>query len=145
MLRSTQKHVLQEEDVIDLFNTDKHEPQLAGAVEGVRLVKDGRSNIGKGIGYVLFKSRTAALAALRLNDVECRGRKMRVMRVKAAAGGPDAVKVAGSGKGRSAPGAATRVAAASVKAGISSKTAGAAPQTRQWSHIDCVRYILSII
>jgi RNA recognition motif-containing protein len=74
---------VQEEDIIAMFNTATHEFQLEGTVEGVRLVKDPKTNVGKGIGYVLFKHRTAAVVALNLDGVECKGRKMRVQRVKA--------------------------------------------------------------
>lgn len=77
---------MQQEDIIALFNTTAHELQLDGAVEGVRLVRDPKTNLGKGIGYVLFKSRSAALAALRLDGLECKGRKMRVQRVQAESG-----------------------------------------------------------
>ena len=100
----------QEEDLIALFNTAVHEPQLAGSVEAVRLVRNPTTNAGKGIGYVLFKGRTAALAALNLNGVECKGRKLRVQRVKASAGGTNAVKVEPKTKGRPAGGAVKRVA-----------------------------------
>ena len=86
--------------MIALFNTAAHEPQLDGAVEAVRLVKDAKTSVGKGIGYVLLRNRTAVLAALNLNGTECKGRKMRVMRVKASAGGANAQKVEPKRKGR---------------------------------------------
>lgn len=99
-----ERSAAQEEDIIALFNTAAHEPQLEGAVEAVRLIKDGKTNVGKGIGYVLLRNRTAVLAALQLNGSECKGRKMRVMRVKASAGGANAQKVEAGRKGRGAGG-----------------------------------------
>jgi RNA recognition motif. (a.k.a. RRM, RBD, or RNP domain) len=91
---------VQEEDLIALFNTTAKEPQLDGAVEAVRVVRDGHTSLGKGIAYVLFTNRTTALAALNLDGAECRGRLLRVQRVKASAGGAAAVKVAPNAKGR---------------------------------------------
>nr|XP_023692071.1 RNA-binding protein 34 [Paramormyrops kingsleyae] len=51
-----------------------------GAVEGVRLVRDRNSGVGKGFGYVLFESADAVLLALKLDGSELQGRKIRVKR-----------------------------------------------------------------
>lgn len=56
--------------------------QLEDSVEAVRVVRDSKTRIGKGIAYVLFKSKVSALAALQLNGSECKGRQMRVSRVE---------------------------------------------------------------
>lgn len=47
----------QDEDVIAHFNSATHVPELIGAVEAVRLVRDRATNIGKGFGFVLFRTK----------------------------------------------------------------------------------------
>ncbi|CAN0432019.1 unnamed protein product, partial [Laminaria digitata] len=49
------------------------------AVEGVRLVRDKATLIGKGFGYVLLADRALAAAALTVQGVKLRGRELRVM------------------------------------------------------------------
>eukprot|EP00904_Undaria_pinnatifida_P009138 jgi/Undpi1/5354/HiC_scaffold_2.g00635.m1 len=49
------------------------------AVEGVRLVRDKTTLIGKGFGYVLLADRALAAAALAVQGVKLRGRELRVM------------------------------------------------------------------
>ncbi|KAJ8285036.1 hypothetical protein COCON_G00038860 [Conger conger] len=51
-----------------------------GKVEAVRLVRDRRSGMGKGFGYVLFESMDAVQLALKLDGSELDGRKVRVKR-----------------------------------------------------------------
>lgn len=95
---------IQEEELISVFNKGDQAMQLQDSVEAVRVVRDSKTRIGKGIAYVLFKSRVAALAALQLNGSECKGRQMRVGRVDnshakvSAKGGPQ-----GSRKARGMP------------------------------------------
>lgn len=84
---------LQEEELLDIFNKGDHAMQLEDSVEAVRVVRDSKTRIGKGIAYVLFKSRVAALAALQLNGSECKGRQMRVSRVEKSP-----AKLSGRGK-----------------------------------------------
>ena len=83
---------LQDEDLISVFNSGEEHPALEGAVEAVRVVRDHHCRVGKGIAYILFRSKVAALAALRLHGSACGGREMRVMRVQSS--GKD-----GAGKG----------------------------------------------
>eukprot|EP00892_Ulva_mutabilis_P007239 jgi/Ulvmu1/4888/UM020_0174.1 len=73
---------IQEDELIDVFGTGDEETHLRNSVEAVRVVRDGKTRIGKGIAYILFTSKVAALAALQLNGTECKGRKMRVNRVQ---------------------------------------------------------------
>ncbi|XP_048452502.1 RNA-binding protein 34 isoform X2 [Rhincodon typus] len=49
-----------------------------GAIESVRIVRDRESGMGKGFGYVLFQSTDAVTLALKLNNTELKGRKLRV-------------------------------------------------------------------
>ncbi|XP_048341924.1 RNA-binding protein 34 isoform X2 [Sphaerodactylus townsendi] len=49
-----------------------------GTVTGVRIVRDRNTGIGKGFGYVLFKDTDAVHLALKLNNSEIKGRKLRV-------------------------------------------------------------------
>ncbi|XP_060609827.2 RNA-binding protein 34 [Anolis sagrei] len=51
-----------------------------GNVMGVRIVRDKRTGIGKGFGYVLFETTDAVHLALKLNNAELEGRKLRVKR-----------------------------------------------------------------
>ncbi|XP_001512144.2 RNA-binding protein 34 isoform X1 [Ornithorhynchus anatinus] len=51
-----------------------------GQVVAVRIVRDGVTGAGKGFGYVLFANTDAVQLALKLNNSELMGRKLRVMR-----------------------------------------------------------------
>uniref|UniRef100_A0A8D0HGB4 RNA binding motif protein 34 n=1 Tax=Sphenodon punctatus TaxID=8508 RepID=A0A8D0HGB4_SPHPU len=51
-----------------------------GNVVGVRIVRDKNSGIGKGFGYILFEDTDAVHLALKLNNSELKGRKLRVKR-----------------------------------------------------------------
>ncbi|CAM9825786.1 unnamed protein product, partial [Scytosiphon promiscuus] len=51
----------------------------AQAVEGVRLVRDKATLVGKGFGYVLLTDRALAAAALALQGTKLKGRPLRVM------------------------------------------------------------------
>jgi len=63
----------QEEDIRKLFSK-------CGEVENVRLVRDTTTGIGKGFGYVNFVSEDSVGLAIRLNNQEVCGRKVRVTR-----------------------------------------------------------------
>ncbi len=50
-----------------------------GAVEGVRLVRDAETQVGKGFGFVLLQDKATAAAALRvLHEAKFKGRPLRV-------------------------------------------------------------------
>ncbi|KAJ3276758.1 Nucleolar protein 12 [Terramyces sp. JEL0728] len=51
-----------------------------GEIENVRIIRDRKTNVGKGFGYVQFKEKASVVLALKLNDNELEGRKMRVTR-----------------------------------------------------------------
>lgn len=52
-----------------------------GDIQNVRIVRDKVTNVGKGIGYVLFKERSSTSVAMQLNDtVKIKGRTVRVTR-----------------------------------------------------------------
>lgn len=51
-----------------------------GPIEGVRIIRDKGSGIGKGFGYVLFQGADAVYLALKLENSELMGRKLRVKR-----------------------------------------------------------------
>lgn len=53
-----------------------------GGIEAVRAVRDKFSGMGKGFGYVTFKSSDAVLFALKMNGTELDGREIRVCRAK---------------------------------------------------------------
>ncbi|KAI7825888.1 hypothetical protein BX661DRAFT_184351 [Kickxella alabastrina] len=63
----------QEEELWTHFGT-------CGTVENVRIIRDARTNIGKGFGYVQFDDRAAVALALKLNGTEINSRKLRVER-----------------------------------------------------------------
>ncbi|KAK3802691.1 hypothetical protein RRG08_001954 [Elysia crispata] len=50
-----------------------------GEIKNVRLVRDRRTSLGKGIGYVQFDSKDSVSLALKLNKTKVRGRELRVM------------------------------------------------------------------
>eukprot|EP00613_Pedinella_sp_CCMP2098_P075019 CAMPEP_0171917452 /NCGR_PEP_ID=MMETSP0993-20121228/16025_1 /TAXON_ID=483369 /ORGANISM="non described non described, Strain CCMP2098" /LENGTH=395 /DNA_ID=CAMNT_0012553341 /DNA_START=23 /DNA_END=1207 /DNA_ORIENTATION=- len=50
----------------------------AKVIQGVRLVRDAETFVGKGFGYVLLRDRAAAAAALTLNGTKLSGRELRV-------------------------------------------------------------------
>ncbi|NWR49905.1 RBM34 protein, partial [Regulus satrapa] len=54
---------------------------VCGDVVGVRVVRDSRTGLGKGFGYVLFENTDAVHLALKLNNSVLMGRKIRVQRV----------------------------------------------------------------
>ncbi|XP_048586267.1 RNA-binding protein 34 isoform X2 [Nematostella vectensis] len=62
---------IEEEPLRELFTT-------CGNVESVRLIRDRKTGIGKGFGYVLFESKDAVVFALKMNNAEFKGRKIRV-------------------------------------------------------------------
>uniref|UniRef100_H0X6Z9 RNA-binding protein 34 n=1 Tax=Otolemur garnettii TaxID=30611 RepID=H0X6Z9_OTOGA len=51
-----------------------------GNIVAVRIVRDQATGLGKGFGYVLFENTDAVHLALKLNNSELMGRKLRVMR-----------------------------------------------------------------
>ncbi|NWU22489.1 RBM34 protein, partial [Dyaphorophyia castanea] len=54
---------------------------VCGDIVGVRVVRDRRTGLGKGFGYVLFENTDAVHLALKLNNSVLMGRKIRVQRV----------------------------------------------------------------
>ena len=73
---------VEEEEIIELFDSANHLPQIQGEIEAVRVVHDKSTGLGKGIGYVLFKTKKAAKAALELNGEKLKDRALRVMKVQ---------------------------------------------------------------
>jgi nucleolar protein 12 len=70
-----------EEDVIRLFHRSKEYPELNGSVEAVRVVRDRKTNLGKGIAFVLFRKGSDARTGLLLDGVKMGdGREVRVTR-----------------------------------------------------------------
>merc|ERR1711977_668877 len=61
---------IEEEDIILFFNHADHVPQVQNQVEAVRVVHDKGTGIGKGFGYVMFKTLPAAKAAILLNGTK---------------------------------------------------------------------------
>jgi len=54
-----------------------------GEIEYVRLLRDAKTNIGKGIGYVKFVDSAGVMFAMKIKDnVEVNGRKLRIQRCK---------------------------------------------------------------
>nr|XP_036309460.1 RNA-binding protein 34 [Pipistrellus kuhlii] len=51
-----------------------------GDIVAVRIVRDPLTGVGRGFGYVLFENKDAVHLALKLNNSELMGRKLRVMR-----------------------------------------------------------------
>ncbi|PIA18667.1 RNA-binding domain-containing protein, partial [Coemansia reversa NRRL 1564] len=51
-----------------------------GAVENVRIIRDPKTNLGKGFAYVQFTERAPVSLALKLHGADIGGRKLRVQR-----------------------------------------------------------------
>ncbi|CAG8735574.1 20093_t:CDS:2 [Dentiscutata erythropus] len=51
-----------------------------GEIENVRIIRDSKTNVGKGIAYVQFKQRSSVELALKLNDTKIGTRNIRVSR-----------------------------------------------------------------
>ncbi|GET01280.1 RNA-binding protein Nop12 [Rhizophagus clarus] len=51
-----------------------------GEIENVRIVRDSKTNVGKGFAFVQFKERASVELALKLNDTKLGPRKIRVTR-----------------------------------------------------------------
>ncbi|KAG0348648.1 Nucleolar protein 12 [Podila humilis] len=65
----------QEEQLWDFF-------KYSGKIENVRIIRDRKSNLGKGFAYVQFEDRGSVDVALRLHDTKMGTRKLRVVRCK---------------------------------------------------------------
>ncbi|KAJ2077306.1 Nucleolar protein 12 [Coemansia sp. RSA 988] len=63
----------EEEALWKHFNT-------CGAVENVRIIRDSKTNLGKGFAYVQFTERAPVSLALKLHGTDIGGRKLRVQR-----------------------------------------------------------------
>lgn len=71
-----------EDEVVGLFESGDALPELRGAVEAVRLVRDRKTGKGKGIAFVLLRSAAAVRVAIGgLHGAEMRGQTLRVSRV----------------------------------------------------------------
>ncbi|KIY92669.1 hypothetical protein MNEG_15295 [Monoraphidium neglectum] len=73
-----------EEELVAAFSQG---PELQGALEAVRVVRDAKTNIGKGFAFVLFKTKAAARAALALDGTKVAKRTIRVTRATQGGGG----------------------------------------------------------
>lgn len=69
---------VQDEELIQLFDNGSAAPLCAGMVEAVRVVRDVRTRLGKGFAFVKFRTKEAAVAAMRLDGFEFQGRQIRV-------------------------------------------------------------------
>lgn len=56
--------------------------ETCGKIVNVRVIRDRKSGLGKGFGYVTFDSRTSLPLALQLNGTDLGGRAVRVQRCK---------------------------------------------------------------
>ncbi|KAF9922513.1 Nucleolar protein 12 [Linnemannia zychae] len=65
----------QEEDLWNFFKD-------SGDIENVRIIRDSKTNLGKGFAYVQFQDRASVDVALRLHDTKMGTRKLRVIRCK---------------------------------------------------------------
>ncbi|CAG8508417.1 13771_t:CDS:2 [Funneliformis caledonium] len=54
--------------------------ESCGEIENVRIVRDNKTNVGKGFAYVQFKERASVEFALKLNDIKLGNRNIRVTR-----------------------------------------------------------------
>ena len=73
-----------DEDIIRLFNKNAEYPDLRKSVEAVRIVRDRKTTLGKGIGFVLFKTKEQARTALLLDGSKIGDREIRVSKASRA-------------------------------------------------------------
>ena len=66
---------LSEESLYELFG-------VAGDITSVRVIRDRKTNVGKGFAYVEFKDKESVSLGLKLNGSELKGRKIRVSKSK---------------------------------------------------------------
>lgn len=71
-------HLLQDEELIVLFNASCSKLGITDPVDAVRVVRDSASQLGKGFGFVQFSSPQAARAALGCDGQLLRKRPIRV-------------------------------------------------------------------
>ncbi|CAD5121358.1 DgyrCDS9880 [Dimorphilus gyrociliatus] len=64
---------VKEETVRDTF-------QDCGQILNVRIIRDRKTGMGKGFGYILFNDKSSVELALKLDGSDCQGRKIRVQR-----------------------------------------------------------------
>uniref|UniRef100_A0A0E0KLP7 RRM domain-containing protein n=1 Tax=Oryza punctata TaxID=4537 RepID=A0A0E0KLP7_ORYPU len=72
-----------------------------GDVEAIRVIRDPDTSLGKGIAYVLFKTREAANTVVRKRDLKIRDRLLRLAHAKSADATPKKTTDAGKTKGGS--------------------------------------------
>uniref|UniRef100_A0A061SHY7 Nucleolar protein 12 n=1 Tax=Tetraselmis sp. GSL018 TaxID=582737 RepID=A0A061SHY7_9CHLO len=91
------------EEIVEAFTEAAAErPELGGALEAVRVVRDSGNSLCRGVGFVLFKTNAAARAALSVKGTMVHGRELRVSRVRrGVVPGGTAKGAAGRGVGRS--------------------------------------------
>ncbi|XP_010494875.1 PREDICTED: RNA-binding protein 34-like [Camelina sativa] len=70
---------VKDEEVYQLFTGKSN---LENSIEAVRVIRDPHLNIGKGIAYVLFKTREAANLVIKKGYLKLRERELRISRVK---------------------------------------------------------------
>ncbi|KAJ3148811.1 Nucleolar protein 12 [Irineochytrium annulatum] len=75
-----------------------------GDIDHVRVVRDAKTNVGKGIGFVEFKERNSVELALKLDGELLAGRNVRVTRSRKHGDGGGAVGKKGAGGGKSLAG-----------------------------------------
>ena len=68
--------VVKDDEIYDFF-------QDCGHIESVRVVRDSATGVGKGFGFILFKSKDSVVLALEKNEKQLLGRELRVTRAKA--------------------------------------------------------------
>eukprot|EP00899_Mesostigma_viride_P015578 jgi/Mesvir1/24020/Mv10762-RA.1 len=73
-----------EEDVYNFFD-GCGSAILKGAIEAIRVVRDRKTNMGKGIAYVLFKDKNAVTEALQMSKQTLKSREIRISRPKRSA------------------------------------------------------------
>eukprot|EP00897_Mesotaenium_endlicherianum_P003955 jgi/Mesen1/3588/ME000020S03115 len=72
---------VEEEELYEAFGGASAPEGLRGAVEAVRAVRDKNNNMGRGVAFVLFKTKEAAKVALAMKDPKLRNRRIRVSRL----------------------------------------------------------------
>ncbi|KAL2901304.1 RNA-binding protein 34 [Bienertia sinuspersici] len=72
---------VKDEELYQLFCGIK---QLESSIEAVRVIRDRQTSLGKGIAYVLFKTREAANLVCKKHNLKLRDRELRISHAKAS-------------------------------------------------------------
>lgn len=88
---------VKDEELYRAFNEIKN---LESCIEAIRIIRDPGTSLGKGIAYVLFKTREAATLAVKKHNLKLRDRELRLSHAKSNPTQSTTLKTAGSNQAK---------------------------------------------